>query len=79
MPLVGVQVGDCPAPKRRCGSGARVILRRQHIAHDHVDLAGLLVDDLHQIVHGFVLAAQQPAAPNQIDGGDTEAMQKRLG
>jgi hypothetical protein len=56
----------------------RVILGRQHIAHDHVDLAGLLIDDLHQIVHGLVLAAQQPAA-HQIDGGNGGGDAKRLG
>lgn len=74
-----MQVGELPGAKAQGVEAVLgMILGCQHIAHDHVDLAGLLIDDLHQIVHGLVLAAQQPAA-HQIDGGDGGGDAKRLG
>ncbi len=54
-----------------------MILQGEDIAHDHVDLAGLLIDDLEEVVHRIILVAQQ-AGGHQIDGGDGRGDPKGL-
>lgn len=72
MTLTGGQANERARTKAQ-GVAAMfgVILHHQHMAHDRVDLAGLPVDDLHQIVHGLVPVAQQTAA-HLVDGGDAK-------